>query len=174
MMNRKDRPMCQAAFVLREVFGNIRSVIVLFSDSQNDGTVTLLNSIYDLVLGSCALKVFLVTLDFFLINLQRTFFTVAHFRLLRENQSLKNACGLYAFHPKHLPLAQCIRQNDSAKIAERCSSKRILELRLPSETLLRITLVVGILRLNYSTILLKFHARIFFFAVGFSLNDPVL
>lgn len=158
MMNRKDRPMCQAAFALREVFGNIRSVIVLFSYSQNDGTVTLLNSIYDLVLGSCALKVFLVTLDFFLINLQRTFFAVAHFRLLRENQSLKNACGLYAFHPKHLPLAQCIRQNDSAKIAERCSSKRILEPRLPSEDPLKSTPMVGILQLNYSTNNKKNHA----------------
>ena len=108
MADRKDRLICQAAFDLREVLGNIRSVIVLLFDMYDDGTVYLLGSINDLILGSYSLKVFLVALDLFLVDFQSALLAVAHFRLLRENQGLQNACGLYAFHSKHLPLAQYV------------------------------------------------------------------
>ena len=93
---------------LLEVFGNIGFVVVLFSDTNYNRAIFLLDGINDLISRLCTFESRFVMLDFFFVDLQCTVLGVTHFRLLCKNQGLKNTSCLHTLHSKHLLLAQYI------------------------------------------------------------------
>ena len=75
---------------------------------DDNGTILLLRSIHDLILGLCALKISLIVFNFILIELQHMISVKAKIGLLGENQCLKNARGFYTFSQKAHPLVESI------------------------------------------------------------------
>lgn len=108
LSNKRQPPIYRRLCWLLEVFAYIGFVIVLLSDTQNDGTIFLLFLADDLITGMSAVHSADITHNLTTVRIQNCCLAQEASILLTEYQCLQNAACFHTLHFLHLLPAQYV------------------------------------------------------------------